>query len=144
MVYESDLAQALIDHLYELLLGPGLGFRFEAKQKRIIIADRYYYIDLAYYHQILKCHVMIDLKTKELENENNGQLKTYINYYKKNFMLPDDNPAVALLLVTENNKELVEYAVADSDKDLLVSKYMLELPSTEQLQEFIRKKSQER
>lgn len=76
---------------------------------------------------------------KEVEHENIGQLKTYINYYKKNIMLPDDNPPVALLLVTENNKELVEYAVADSDKDLFVSEYMLELPSTEQLQEFIRK-----
>lgn len=139
VVYESDLEQALIDHLEEFLLELGYGFCFEAKQKRIIIGDRYYHIDLVFYHRVLKCHVLIDLKMKEVEHENIGQLKTYINYYKKNIMLPDDNPPVALLLVTENNKELVEYAVADSDKDLFVSKYMLELPSTEQLQEFIRK-----
>ncbi len=75
---------------------------------------------------------------KEVEHENIGQLKTYINYYKKNIMLPDDNPPVALLLVTENDKELVEYAVADSDRDLFVSKYVLELPSKKQLEEFIR------
>lgn len=139
VVYESDLEQALIDHLEEFLLELGHGFCFEAKQKRIIIGDRYYHIDLVFYHRVLKCHVLIDLKMKEVEHENIGQLKTYINYYKKNIMLPDDNPPVALLLVTENNKELVEYAVADSDKDLFVSKYTLELPSTEQLQEFIRK-----
>jgi len=139
VVYESDLEQALIDHLEEFLLELGYGFCFEAKQKRIMIGDRYYHIHLVFYHRILKCHVLIDLKMKEVEHENIGQLKTYINYYKKNFMLPDDNPPVALLLVTENNKELVEYAVADSDKDLFVSKYMLELPSTDQLQEFISK-----
>ena len=139
VVYESDLEQALIDHLEEFLLELGYGFCFEAKQKRIIIGDRYYHIDLVFYHRILKCHVLIDLKMKEVEHENIGQLKTYINYYKKNFMLKDDNPPVALLLVTENNKELVEYAVADTDKDLFVSKYILELPSTEKLQEFISK-----
>ena len=139
VVYESDLEQALIDHLEEFLLELGHGFCFEAKQKRITIGDRYYHIDLVFYHRILKCHVLIDLKMKEVEHENIGQLKTYINYYKKNIMLPDDNPPVALLLVTENNKELVEYAVADSDQDLFVSKYILELPTTKQLEDFIRK-----
>ncbi len=139
VVYESDLEQALIDHLEEFLLELGHGFCFEAKQKRITIGDRYYHIDLVFYHRILKCHVLIDLKMKEVEHENIGQLKTYINYYKKNIMLPDDNPPVALLLVTENNKELVEYAVADSDQDLFVSKYILELPSTQQLEDFIKR-----
>ncbi len=139
VVYESDLEQALIDHLEEFLLELGHGFCFEAKQKRITIGGKYYHIDLVFYHRILKCHVLIDLKMKEVEHENIGQLKTYINYYKKNIMLPDDNPPVALLLVTENNKELVEYAVADSDQDLFVSKYILELPSTQQLQDFIKK-----
>lgn len=139
VVYESDLEQALIDHLEEFLLELGHGFCFEAKQKRITIGGKYYHIDLVFYHRVLKCHVLIDLKTKEVERENIGQLKTYINYYKKNIILPDDNPPVALLLVTENDKELVEYAVADADKDLFVSKYILELPSTEVLQEFIRK-----
>lgn len=139
VVYESDLEQALIDHLEEFLLELGHGFCFEAKQKRITIGGDYYYIDLVFYHRILKCHVLIDLKMKAVEHENIGQLKTYINYFKKNIMLTEDNPPVALLLVTENNKELVEYAVADSDQDLFVSKYKLELPSTKQLEEFIRK-----
>ena len=139
VVYESDLEQALIDNLEEFLLELGHGFCFEAKQKRITIGGTYYFIDLVFYHRVLKCHVLIDLKMKEVAHENIGQLKTYINYYKKNIMLPDDNPPVALLLVTENNKELVEYAVAESDQDLFVSKYILQLPTTKQLEEFIRK-----
>ncbi len=137
VMYESDLEQALIDHLEEFLLELGHGFCFEAKQKRILIGDRNYFIDLVFYHRILKCHVLIDLKMKEVEHENIGQLKTYINYYKKNFTLPSDNPPVAILLVTENNKALVEYAVADSDQQLFVSKYQLELPSKETLAKFI-------
>ncbi len=139
VVYESDLEQALIDNLEEFLLELGHGFCFEAKQKRITIGDRYYFIDLVFYHRVLKCHVLIDLKMKEVEHENIGQLKTYINYYKKNIMQADDNPPVALLLVTENNKELVEYAVADSDQDLFVSKYILELPTAKQLEDFIKR-----
>lgn len=139
VVYESDLEQALIEHLEEFLLELGHGFCFEAKQKRITIGGKYYFIDLVFYHRVLKCHVLVDLKMKEVEHENIGQLKTYINYYKKNIVLPDDNPPVALLLVTENDKELVEYAVADSDRDLFVSKYELELPSTKQIEEFIKK-----
>lgn len=139
VVYESDLEQALIGHLEEFLLELGHGFCFEAKQKRITIGDKYYHIDLVFYHRILKCHVLVDLKMKEVEHENIGQLKTYINYYKKNIMLKGDNPPVGLLLVTENDKALVEYAVADSDQDLFVSKYVLKLPSTKQLEDFIRK-----
>lgn len=139
VVYESDLEQALIDNLEEFLLELGHGFCFEAKQKRILIGEKYYFIDLVFYHRVLKCHVLIDLKMKAVEHENIGQLKTYINYYKKNIMLPGDNPPVALLLVTENDKALVEYAVADTDMHLFVSKYVLELPSTQQLADFIRK-----
>lgn len=129
----------MIDNLEEFLLELGHGFCFEAKQKRITIGGKYYFIDLVFYHRVLKCHVLVELKMKEVEHENIGQLKTYINYYKKNITLPDDNPPVGILLVTENDKELVEYAVADSDQDLFVSKYILELPSKNKLQEFIRK-----
>lgn len=139
VVYESDLEQALIDHLEEFLLELGHGFCFEAKQKRILIGDKYYFIDLVFYHRVLKCHILVELKTKEVAHENIGQLKTYINYYKKNICLPNDNPPVGLLLVTENDKALVEYAVADSDQQLFVSKYELELPSTKELENFIRK-----
>jgi predicted nuclease of restriction endonuclease-like (RecB) superfamily len=139
VVYESDLEQALIDHLEEFLLELGHGFCFEAKQKRITIGEKYYFIDLVFYHRILKCHVLIDLKMKAVDHENIGQRKTYINYYKKNIMQASDHPPVGLLLVTENNKALVEYAMADADQHLFVSKYVLALPSTKQLEEFIQK-----
>lgn len=78
------------------------------------------------------------LKNESGDHENIGQLKTYINYYKKHIVQDSDNPPIGLLLVTENDKALVEYAMADSDKDLFVSKYMLELPSTKQLEVFIK------
>lgn len=139
VVYESDLEQALIDHLEEFLMELGHGFCFEARQKRIIIGDEYYFCDLVFYHRVLKCHVLIELKVGNYSYEHFGQLKTYINYYKKEIMVADDNPPVGILLVTNANEELVEYATADSDKDIFVSKYLVELPSKEQLINFIKK-----
>jgi predicted nuclease of restriction endonuclease-like (RecB) superfamily len=139
VVYESDLEQALVDHLEGFLLEMGHGFCFEAKQKRILIGDEYYFIDLVFYHRVLKCHILVELKIDELKHEHIGQLKTYINYYKKEIMLESDNPPIGILLVTRNKKALVEYAVADSDLQLFVSRYMIELPSKERLEEFIRK-----
>lgn len=137
-VYENDLEQALVDHLEEFLIELGHGFCFEAKQKRITIGDEYFFIDLVFYHRVLKCHVLVELKTNEVKHEHIGQLKTYINYYKKEIMLEGDNPPVGILLVTDQNKALVEYAVADTDMALFVSKYILELPSKEQLEVFIK------
>lgn len=136
-VYENDLEQALIDNLEGFLLELGHGFCFEAKQKRIIIGDEYYFVDLVFYHRILKCHVLIELKTDEIKHEYIGQLKTYINYYKKEMMRSGDNPPVGILLVTKNKQALVEYAMADSDAQLFVRKYILELPSKQQLEDFM-------
>ncbi|MCF2516347.1 DUF1016 domain-containing protein [Dyadobacter sp. CY351] len=139
VVYENDLQQALIDNLEEFLIELGHGFCFEAKQKRITIGGEYFLFDLVFYHRILKCHVLVELKTKEAKHEHIGQLKTYINYYKKEIAQPSDNPPVGLLLVTDQNKALIEYAVADSDMPLFVSKYIVELPTKEELEIFINK-----
>ncbi|MCE6988267.1 YhcG family protein [Dyadobacter sp. CY323] len=139
VVYENELEQALVDNLEAFLIELGHGFCFEAKQKRITIGDEYYFIDLVFYHRILKCHVLVELKTNEVKHEHIGQLKTYINYYKKEIMLEGDNPPVGLLLVTDQNRALVEYAVADSDMPLFVSKYLVELPSKEQIEFFIKR-----
>ena len=139
VVYENALQQALIDNLEDFLIELGHGFCFEAKQKRITIGGEYFFIDLVFYHRILKCHVLVELKTKEAKHEHIGQLKTYINYYKKEIMLPGDNPPVGLLLVTEQNRALVEYAVADNDIPLFVSKYIVELPTKEELEKFIKR-----
>lgn len=138
VVYESDLEQALVEHLENFLLELGHGFCFEAKQKRILMGDEYFFIDLVFYHRILKCHVLVELKVDEAKHEHIGQLKTYVNYYKKEIMQKDDNPPVGILLVTNQNKALVEYAIADSDQQLFVSKYLLELPSKKELEAFIK------
>jgi predicted nuclease of restriction endonuclease-like (RecB) superfamily len=137
VVYESDLEQALIEHLEEFLIELGHGFCYEARQKRILIGEEYYFCDLVFYHRVLKCHVLIELKVGAFSHEHFGQLKTYVNYYRKEVMRPDDSPPVGILLVTDKNTALVEYATADSDKEIFVSKYMTELPTREQFIEFI-------
>lgn len=137
LIEESELEQALINHLQQFIIELGNGFCFEARQKRILIGDEYFFIDLVFYHRILKCHVLVELKTTKANHEHIGQLKTYINYYKKNIIQPNDNPPVGILLVTDQNKTLVEYAVAESDKEIFVSKYLLQLPDKEQLVSFI-------
>jgi len=137
VVYESDLEQALIEHLEEFLMELGRGFCFEARQKRIIIGNEYFFCDLVFYHRILKCHVLVELKVDSFSHEHIGQLKTYVNYYRKEIMQPDDNPPVGILLVTNKNNALVEYAIADSDRELFVSKYIVELPDKKQLEQFI-------
>ena len=111
-IEEADLEKALLDHLQEFLIELGHGFCFESRQQKILIGDRYYFIDLVFYHRILKCHVLIDLKVDELDHVNAGQLNTYLNYYKKEVSQPNDNPPVGILMVTNKNEALVEYATA--------------------------------
>jgi len=119
------------------MLELGHGFCLEARQKRILIGDEYYFIDLVFYHRILKCHVLVDLKIEEFNHNNAGQLNTYLNYYKKEVLLHDDNPPVGILMVTNKNQTLVEYATAGMDSQLFVSKYLVELPTREQLENFV-------
>lgn len=137
LIEESELEQALIEHLQQFIIELGNGFCFEARQKRLLIGDEYYFIDLVFYHRILKCHVLVELKTEIAKHEHIGQLKTYLNFYKKNIQESNDNPPVGILLVTNQNKALVEYAIADSDLDIFVSKYQLQLPDKAKLEAFI-------
>jgi predicted nuclease of restriction endonuclease-like (RecB) superfamily len=137
LIEENELEQALINHLQQFIIELGNGFCFEARQKRILIGDEYFFVDLVFYHRILKCHVLVELKTNKAKYEHIGQLRTYLSYYKKNITQPNDNPPVGILLVTDQNKTLVEYAVAESDKEIFVSKYLLQLPDKEQLAAFI-------
>ncbi len=136
-VEESDLETALLDHLQQFLIELGHGFCLEARQKRILIGDEYFFIDLVFYHRILKCHVLIDLKVEAFDHNNAGQLNTYINYYKKEMLLPGDNPPVGILLVTKKNDALVEYATAGMDEQLFVRKYLLELPDKREIAAFL-------
>lgn len=137
-VEESDLESALLDHLREFIIELGHGFCLEARQKRILIGNEYYFIDLVFYHRILKCHVLIELKVEEFNHANAGQLNTYLNYYKKEVKEESDNDPIGILLVTDTNEALVEYATAGMDQNLFVSKYLLQLPSIEKLTTFIK------
>ena len=138
-VSESDLEQALMDHLQEFMLELGEGFCFEARQKRIIIDDKYYFVDLVFYNRLLHCNVIIELKNDEFKHEDLGQLNAYVGYYKKNEMSEGDNPPVGILLCTDKGSEMVEYALSGMDNQLFVSTYMLHLPDKKKLQEFMLK-----
>jgi predicted nuclease of restriction endonuclease-like (RecB) superfamily len=138
-VEESDLETALLDQLQHFMLEMGHGFCLEARQRKILIGDEYFFVDLVFYHRILKCHVLVELKVEDFNHHNVGQLNTYVNYYKAEVMQPDDNPTVGILLVTQKNNALVEYATAGMDNQLFVSKYLLELPKKEELAAFIQK-----
>ena len=134
---ESDLETALLDHLQDFMMEMGHGFCLDARQKKILIGDEYFFIDLVFYHRILKCHVLVELKIADFKHHQIGQLNTYVNYYKATEMQIDDNPTVGILLVTNKNNALVEFATAGIDNHLFVSKYLLELPKKEQLEAFI-------
>ena len=136
---EKDLETALLDHLQEFMLEMGHGFCFEYRQKRILIDDEYFFVDLVFYHRILKCHVIVELKIDAFKQEHMGQLNTYVAFYNAEVKREDDNPAIGILLCTEKGKKLVEYATAGMDQQLFVSKYLLELPKKEQLEAFIQK-----
>jgi predicted nuclease of restriction endonuclease-like (RecB) superfamily len=134
---ESDLEDALLDKIQAFLLELGHGFCFEARQKRILIGDTYGFVDLVFYHRILKCHVLIELKLAEFSQGHMGQLNTYVSWFKRNMLAEGDSPPVGLLLCTRKDHALVEYALADLPNRLFVSKYQLELPSREQIQQFL-------
>lgn len=136
---ENDLENALITHLQEFLLEMGKGFCFEARQKRMIIDDEYYFADLVFYNRVLHCNVIIELKDDEFNHADLSQLNAYVSYYRENEMNPGDNPPVGILLCTRKGEKMVEYALAGMDNNLFVSTYMLSLPDKETLKEFILK-----
>lgn len=137
LIQESDLEEALIDHLQQFMLELGNGFCFEARQKRILIDDDYYFADLVFFHRILKCHVIVELKVDQFKHEHLSQLNTYVSYFREEVKQADDNPPIGILLCTEKGNKLVEYALSGMDEKLFVSKYLLQLPSKEVLQNFI-------
>ncbi|MDR1444708.1 MAG: PDDEXK nuclease domain-containing protein [Treponema sp.] len=131
--HESDLEQALIDNLQEFLLEMGKGFSFVARQKRITIDGDHYYIDLVFYNYILKCFVVIDLKTGKLTYQDIGQIDFYVRYFEENIKQIDDNPTIGIVLCSEKNDTMVKYSVlADNDR-LFASKYMTWLPTEDEL-----------
>lgn len=140
---ESSLEAQLIDKLEDFLLELGNGFCFEARQKRILIGGEHFFVDLVFYHRILKCHVLVELKLERFSHENIGQLNTYVSWYRQNMMSAGDNPPIGILLCTDKNNALAEYALAGMDNQLFVSKYLLELPQKEAMQAFLEKQVKE-
>lgn len=137
VITEGDLEDALITHLQDFLLELGKGFCFEARQKRMIIDDEYYFADLVFYNRLLHCNVIVELKNDEFRHEYLGQLNAYVSYYKENEMHEGDNPPVGILLCTRKGKKMVEYAIAGMDNNLFVSTYMLQLPDKATLEKFL-------
>ncbi|MBN1926038.1 MAG: DUF1016 family protein [Prolixibacteraceae bacterium] len=137
VVEESDLETALLDHLQQFILELGNGFCFEARQKRILIGDEYFFVDLVFYHRILKCHVLVELKIGAFEHGDIGQLNTYLNYFKEEVSAPGDNPPAGILLVAEKNHALVKYATAGMNENLFVQQYLVKLPGKQQLEKYI-------
>ena len=135
---ENDLESALLDHLQDFLLELGNGFCFEARQKRISIDNEHDKIDLVFYHRILKCHVLIDLKIREFKHSDVGQMNFYVNYYKNEIATQHDNPPIGLILCANKNSTKVKYAKAGLDENLFVSKYKISLPSIEEMEAFIK------
>ena len=142
-VAESDLEQAMLANLQEFLLELGHGFCLEARQKSIVIGQTRGFVDLVFYHRVLKCHVLVELKVDEFRHEHIGQLNTYVAWFEKNMMQPGDNPPIGLLLCTGKDHALVEYALSSMSDRLFVSKYQLELPSKTVLQQFLDEKLKE-
>ena len=136
---ESELEQAILNHLQQFLIELGTGFCFEARQKRITIDNTHYRIDLVFYHRILKSHVLIDLKIGKFDHVDAGQMNVYLNYYRENEMSENDNPPVGLILCGDKSNTLAKYATSGMDNQLFVSKYLVSLPEKEVLEEFIRR-----
>ncbi len=134
---EKDLEKALLDHLQSFLLELGTGFCFEARQKRVTVGEEHDYIDLVFYHRILRCHLLIDLKVRPFQHGDAGQMNFYLNYWKAEMMVPGDQQPVGLILCADKKQTRVDYATTGLDHQLFVSRYLTLLPSAETLQRLI-------
>ena len=132
-VFESDLEQALIDHLQQFLLELGRGFSFVSRQKRFTLDGQNFYIDLVFYNYILKCFVLIDLKMDMLTHQDLGQMQMYVNYYTRELMNEGDNPPIGILLCAEKNDAVVKYSLPENNNQIFASKYFTYLPTEEEL-----------
>lgn len=131
--YETDLENALIDHLQEFLLELGNGFTFVARQKRLLLEDDEFFADLVFYNRLMRCFVVIELKTGKVSHQDLGQLQMYVNYYDRYEKSTDENPTIGILLCAEKNDTLVKMSLPENNSTILASKYQLYLPTEQQL-----------
>lgn len=130
---ENNLEQALITHLQKFLLELGRGFTFEARQKRITFDGRHFYIDLVFYNYLMRCFVLIDLKTDDLTHQDLGQMQMYVNYYTRELMNEGDNPPIGIVLCADKSDSIVEYTLPEDNNQVFAAKYLSYLPSKEEL-----------
>ncbi len=135
--HESDLEKALLDGLQGFLLELGTGFCFEARQFRITVGNDHDLLDLVFYNRLLRCHVLLDLKTRAFRHADAGQMNYYVNYFKNRVMVDGDNPSVGIILCSDRDQTKVEFATAGMDNKLFVSRYLVNLPTAQQLSRFV-------
>ncbi|MDO5664078.1 MAG: PDDEXK nuclease domain-containing protein [Bacteroidia bacterium] len=140
--YESDLENALISNLQSFLLELGNGFSFVARQKRILLEDDEFFVDLVFYNRLLRCFVIIELKTHKITHQDIGQLQMYVNYFDRTEKLPDENSTVGILLCADKNNTLVKYSLPEDNSAILTSRYQLYLPSEKELLKELKKEIQ--
>jgi predicted nuclease of restriction endonuclease-like (RecB) superfamily len=131
--YEKDLEQAIITQLQDFLLEMGNGFAFVARQQRIHLEGDDFFVDLVFFNRLLRCFVIIELKTHKLTHQDLGQLQMYVNYYDRTQKLPDENPTIGILLSAEKNNAVVKITLPEDNTTILASQYKLYLPSEEAL-----------
>lgn len=134
---EGDLEQRIIDNLEKFLLELGKGFTFVGRQYNITVNNIHYRVDLVFYHRILKCFVLIDLKKNSVQHEDIGQMNMYLGYFAIEENMPDDNPPIGIILSKNKDELLVEYATYGMDSNLFVSKYELYLPNRKELKRLV-------
>jgi predicted nuclease of restriction endonuclease-like (RecB) superfamily len=137
--YEEELETSLIFHLQKFLLELGNGFSFVARQKRLLIEDDEFFADLVFYNRLLRCFVVIEIKTHKITHQDLGQLQMYVNYYDRYEKLPEENQTVGILLCASKNNEMVKMALPENNKTILASQYEMYLPSETQLLEELKK-----
>ncbi len=131
--YERDFETAIITHLQDFLLELGNGFSFVARQKRILLEDDEFFVDLVFYNRILQCFMIVEIKTNKITHQDIGQLQMYVNYFDRIEKLPFENPTLGILLCADKNDSVVKFSLPENQKNILASKYELYLPTEEQL-----------
>ena len=141
--YEKDLESAIISHIADFLLEMGKGFSFVARQKRLLLEDDEFFADLVFYNRLLRCHVVIELKTGKLTHQDLGQLQMYVNYYDRKVKLPEENPTIGIVLCKDKNNAVVEMTLPENNTQIFASQYETVLPSKAELQRLLNEQIEE-
>jgi predicted nuclease of restriction endonuclease-like (RecB) superfamily len=136
--YEKELESAIITHLQEFLLEMGNGFSFVARQKRILLEDDEFFVDLVFYNRLLRCFVVIEIKTHKITHGDLGQLQMYVNYFDRVEKLPDENATVGILLCADKNETAVRFTLPEDNANILTTKYQLYLPTEHEFERKIK------